>query len=111
VSAPVAGGFDFSTSDDGALVDFWGIIDVAVRDGGTADLWEARRVPGRLTVDCRRATKMDSIGLSILVRLVRDAVGDGQQVCFLGATGQVADLLATAGVEAWMRDLGVTFTT
>jgi len=52
---------------------------------------------------------MDLIGLSILVRLVRDAVDDGQEVRFLRASSQVSDLLETSGVAAWMRDLGVTF--
>ena len=109
MGAAAAGGVEVTTSDDGVLVAFWGVIDDTVRDSGTAGLWETRHVPGRLTIDARRATRMDSIGLSILVRLVRDAVGDGQGVRFLGAGEQVADLLASTGTAAWMRDLGVTF--
>ncbi|NMR21294.1 lipid asymmetry maintenance protein MlaB [Cellulomonas fimi] len=101
------GGVDLTSTEHGLVVAFWGVVDDVVRDRGTADLWELRAPGGTLEIDCSRVTAMDSIGLSILVRLVRDAVEDDQRVRFTRASAPVAELLATSGVRDWMLDLGV----
>jgi anti-anti-sigma factor len=101
------GGIDVTPRDDGLLVTFWGVIDDVVRDRGTSALWDLRAHGGRLEIDCTGVAAMDSIGLSIVVRLVRDAVTDGQHVRFAGASAPVTELLVSSGVLDWMRDLGV----
>ncbi len=101
------GGVDVRTDDGVTAVRFWGSVDLSVRLGGTAGLGELLGSAGPVTVDCRDVAFMDSTGLSVLVRVVRDATGAGRPVRFLGASPQVADLLRFAGVDEWMAALGV----
>ena len=102
----VHGGVDVAVVDGVTAVRLWGSVDLAVREaqaGGLADL----RGTTPMTLDCRDVEFMDSTGLSLVVRLVRDAAEDGRDVRFLGASGQVEDLMATTGVDVWMSGLGV----
>ncbi|RYV50219.1 STAS domain-containing protein [Pengzhenrongella frigida] len=106
-AGPARGGVVVIASEDRVRVSFWGVVDADVRSQFVAPLW-TNPTPGRpCEIDCREVTLMDSIGLSVFVRLVQDAIAEAQDVQFLGASSQVADLLETTGVEAWMRHLGV----
>jgi len=101
------GGLEVRADGDVASVRFWGAVDLAVRLAATAEL---RQVPGTavaVEVDCRDVTFMDSTGLSVLVRVLRDADAEGRSVRFLGAAPQVQDLIAATGVDRWMESLGV----
>jgi len=101
------GGVDVAVVDGVTAVRFWGSVDLEVRLGATAGLGGLRGATSPMTVDCRDVSFMDSTGLSVLVRVVRDAAADGRPVRFLGAAPQVVELLATTGVDAWMTGLGV----
>jgi anti-sigma B factor antagonist len=90
----------------GTAVRFWGSVDLVVREEHAGGL-DALRGTTPLTLDCRDVEFMDSTGLSILVRIVRDAAADGRDVRLLGASDQVQDLLVTTGVDVWMSGLGV----
>ncbi len=104
--AEVHGGVDVAVADVATSVRFWGSIDLAVREAGADGLGDLRGTTP-MTVDCRDVEFMDSTGLSVLVRVVRDAAADGRPVTFLGTSAQVRDLLATTGVDVWMAGLGV----
>jgi anti-anti-sigma factor len=101
------GGIEVRDGDGVTDVRFWGEVDVAVRVGGTAPLAGLRDGTGLLTVDCRDVDFMDSTGMSILVRIVRDATDDGRPVRFLGASEPVRHLLEVTGFDDWMTRLGV----
>jgi anti-anti-sigma factor len=60
-----------------------------------------------MTIDCRDVAFMDSTGLSVLVRVLRDASDDGRAIRFLGASTPVQHLLEATGVDQWMSALGV----
>jgi anti-sigma B factor antagonist len=101
------GGVEVRPDGDVASIRLWGEVDLAVRLAATTEL---RRLPDAATVvevDCRNVTFMDSTGLSVLVRVLRDADAEGRSVRFLGAAPQVRDLLAATGVDRWMESLGV----
>jgi anti-anti-sigma factor len=102
----VDGGVAVAVADGVTTVRFWGSVDLEVREahaGGLGDL----RGSTPMTLDCRDVVFMDSTGLSLLVRMVRDAAEDGRDVTWLGASDQVRDLLSTTGVDEWMTRLGV----
>ncbi|WNB84361.1 STAS domain-containing protein [Cellulomonas sp. ATA003] len=101
------GGVEVRRGDAGTHVRLWGSVDLAVRASGTATLGELRGDPSPMTIDCRDVEFMDSTGLSVLVRLVRDGAADGRPMTFLGAPDMVLQLLRTTGVDAWMTELGV----
>lgn len=101
------GGVEVRAGDVRTLVRFWGAIDLAVRAAAGAGLRVVGDRDTPLEVDCRDVTFMDSTGLSVLVRVVRDAAAEGRAVWFVGAAAQVQDLLRTTGVDRWMDSLGV----
>ena len=101
------GGVEVRVADGGTTVRFWGAIDLSVRIGGTGALGDIPSDASPMTVDCRDVAFMDSTGLSVLVRVVRDAAADGRPVRFLGASTPVQHLLEATGVDQWMSALGV----
>ena len=101
------GGVDVRDTDGVTLVRLWGDVDVAVRVGGTGPLAALRDGTSPVTVDCRDVVFMDSTGMSILVRVVRDAADAGRPVRFLGASEPVRYLMHVTGVDQWMSGLGV----
>jgi len=102
----VHGGVDVSVHDGVTAVRFWGSVDLAVREAQAGGL-NGLRGTTPMTIDCRDVEFMDSTGLSLLVRIVRDAAADGRGARLLGASDQVRDLMATTGVDAWMSGLGI----
>ena len=101
------GGVEVRTTDDVTAVRFWGAIDLTVRESGTGALAGLRSGSSSITVDCRDVAFMDSTGLSVLVRVLRDATEDERHVRFLGASTPVLHLLEATGVDQWMSALGV----
>jgi anti-anti-sigma factor len=101
------GGVEVRDDDGVTAVRLWGDVDVAVRVGGTAPLGGLRDGTSPITVDCRDVDFMDSTGMSILVRVLRDAAADGRSVRFLGASEPVRRLLEVTGAAQWMAGLGV----
>jgi anti-anti-sigma factor len=53
---------------------------------------------GRLVVDLRPLTFIDSTGINLLLRTLRDSEGSEFDITFLAAEGQVSELLETTGV-------------
>ena len=100
------GGVEVHGDDGDTVVRFWGAVDLAVREAAGAGL-SSLGGGTSLAVDCRDVTFMDSTGLSVLVRVLRDAAAEGRDVRYLGAPAQVRDLLETTGVDRWMESLGV----
>jgi len=101
------GGVEVQDGDGVTAVRFWGEVDVAVRTAGTAPLTSLRGGTSPMTVDCRDVDFMDSTGMSVLVRIMRDACADQRPVRFLGASEPVRLLLETTGADRWMTGLGV----
>ena len=101
------GGIEVRTTGAGTAVRFWGAIDLTVRERGTGALGDLRSSPSPMTIDCRDVAFMDSTGLSVLVRVLRDAADDGRAIRFLGASPPVRHLLQATGVDQWMAALGV----
>jgi anti-sigma B factor antagonist len=101
------GGVEVRPDGDVASVRFWGAVDLAVRLAATTELLRVPDSTTALRVDCRDVTFMDSTGLSVLVRVVRDATAEGRSVHYLGGTAQVTELLTATGVDRWMESLGV----
>lgn len=84
-----------------------GAVDLAVRESA-GPVWEALASGAQdVVVECSDVTFVDSTGLSLLVRLVRDATESGRRVRLDGAPRAVTDILAVTGVDAWMRAQGV----
>jgi anti-anti-sigma factor len=102
----MGGGLDAAVLDGVTAVRFWGSVDIMVREEHAGDLADLRGTTP-MTLDCRDVEFMDSTGLSVLVRIVRDAAEDGREVRLLGASEQVRNLLVTTGVDVWMTGRGV----
>ncbi|WP_019135797.1 STAS domain-containing protein [Cellulomonas massiliensis] len=86
-----------------------GDIDLRVRDEQGPRLWSALAEPGlaRVVVDAGRVRFADSSGMSVLVRLVRDATEAGLGVEVLAWSDALCDALAVTGIDTWMREHGV----
>lgn len=86
-----------------------GDLDLPVRDEQAPALWSALALPGlaRVTVDAGAVRFADSSGISVLVRLVRDATDAGLAVEVLAWSPALCDVLAVAGIDVWMRERGV----
>ena len=84
---------------DLSVVRLWGEIDLEVRRTA-GDLCAAvaeRGLP--LQIDARDVTFMDSTGMSILVRLARDAEAGGYPVSLHNAPWVLRELLTITGVD------------
>ena len=106
-AASQGGGVEVRTEAGRTSVRFWGAVDLAVRVSAGEDLRAVADPSTALEVDCRDVVFMDSTGLSVLVRVIRDGTTGGRPVRFLGAGPQVRDLLEVTGVDEWMASLGV----
>lgn len=95
--------------DDGPVlrVVLVGAVDLMVRERDAPALWEALDAPGvrAVDVDAAAVTFLDSTGLSVLVRLARDAAERGVALRMVAVSPRVADLLEQTGVGDWMAAL------
>ena len=82
-----------------SVVRMWGDIDLEVRRvaGGVCQTVAARALP--LAIDARDVTFMDSTGMSILVRLARDAEAGGYPIVLHQAPWVLRELLSITGVD------------
>lgn len=101
--------------DDAALlrVVLDGSVDLAVRERDAPALWAALADPvvRAVEVDAGGVDFLDSSGLSVLVRLVRDAAERGVAVRLGAVSPRVADLLEHTGVRQWMTAVAAGGTT
>lgn len=103
----MSGGIAVASGDGTLRVTLRGAVDLGVRQSA-APVWAALASgAGPVVVDCRDVTFLDSTGLTVLVRLVRDATEAGRSVRWDGASQAVTDLLEMTGVDTWMRVRGV----
>lgn len=105
----MSGGIAVTTDGTTLRVTLDGAVDLAVRETA-GPVWTALAVGDErdVVVGCQDVTFVDSTGLSVLVRLVRDAIESGRRVHLDGVGGPVSEILAVTGVDAWMRAQGVT---
>lgn len=82
-----------------SVVEAWGEIDLAVRQaaGPMCQTVVDRRLP--LVIDAGGITFIDSTGMSILVRLARDAETHGYPVELRNAPWMLKELLTITGVD------------
>lgn len=87
-----------------------GGVDLHVREADAPALWTALDDPDVRTVavDAADVTFLDSSGLSVVVRLVRDAAERGLPVHLEALSRPVEELLDQTGVRAWMDDLAAS---
>lgn len=103
----MSGGIAVATDDATLRVTLHGAVDLAVRESA-GPVWEALASGDQdVVVECAGVTFVDSTGLSLLVRLVRDATESGRRVRLDDAPRPVTEILAVTGVDAWMRAQGV----
>ncbi|MFS0706461.1 STAS domain-containing protein [Cellulomonas sp. 179-A 9B4 NHS] len=97
--------------DGGTLrVVLHGAVDLHVREHDAPALWAQLDEPGvrAVAVDASDVSFLDSSGLSVVVRLVRDAAELGLPVHVEALSRPVAELLDQTGVRAWMDDLAAS---
>lgn len=82
-----------------SLVEVWGEVDLSVRQtaGPLCEAVVERALP--VVIDARRVTFMDSAGMSILVRIARDAETTGYPVVLENAPWMLKELLTITGVD------------
>jgi anti-anti-sigma factor len=92
-------GMTLHEEPDRSLVEVWGEIDLAVRQnaGALCQAVHERRLP--TVIDARRVTFVDSAGMSVLVRLARDAESSGYPVELRNAPWMLKELLTITGVD------------
>ena len=95
--------------DDGPVlhVRLEGAVDLDVRERDSPALWSAlaRAQASVVEIDAGAVTFLDSSGLSVIVRLARDAAQLGLPVRLVSTSERVDDLLAMTGVREWMAGL------
>ncbi len=99
VDDTVASGMTLHDEPDHSLVTVYGEIDLVVRQNSSA-LCQAvadRALP--LVVDASEVTFVDSAGMSVLVRLARDAEAGGYSVVLRNAPWMLKELLTVTGVD------------
>ncbi|MFC4614176.1 lipid asymmetry maintenance protein MlaB [Cellulomonas algicola] len=103
----MSGGIAVATEGTTLRITLEGAVDLAVRESA-APVWAALAAGDQdVVLDCADVTFVDSTGLSLLVRLVRDVTESGRRVRVHGAPRAVTEILAVTGVDAWMRAQGV----
>ena len=84
---------------DSSLVEAWGEIDLAVRHavGPLCQVVADRALP--VVIDAKDVTFIDSTGMSILVRIARDAETGGYPVELRNTPWMLRELLTITGVD------------
>lgn len=93
--------------DAGVHVVLAGAVDLVVRERDAPALWAALDDPSvtEVRLDAAAVTFLDSTGLSVLVRLARDAAERRLPLRLVALSPRVADLLEHTGVGDWMAAL------
>lgn len=94
-----ASGMALEEEPDRSLVRAWGEIDLSVRRA-VSELCQTvahRAMP--VVIDARDVTFIDSTGMSILVRIARDAEAGGYPVRLDNAPWMLRELLTITGVD------------
>lgn len=97
--------------DGGTLrVELHGAVDLQVREHDAPALWPRLDEPDlrAVALDAADVSFLDSSGLSVVVRLVRDAAERGLLVHLEALSRPVEELLEQTGVRAWMDQLGAS---
>lgn len=89
----------FEERECDALVSFGGEMDMATVGPATKALSDAVTSHGRVIVDLRKVTFMDSSGLTVLLAARNLSSDPGRLVVVTAPAGQVHRLLTTTGVE------------
>lgn len=95
--------------EDGVLhVVLAGAVDLVVRERDAPALWCALddAAVTEVRLDAAAVTFLDSTGLTVLVRLARDAAERRVLLRVVALSPRVADLLEHTGVGDWMAALG-----
>lgn len=98
-AAPAESGMELLAEPDRSLVRLWGEIDLEVRRT-SSELCRAvvdRGLP--VLIDARDVSFIDSTGMSILVRIARDAESHGYPVALQNAPWMLRELLTITGVD------------
>ena len=96
---PASSGMALVAEPERSVVRAWGEIDLEVRRT-VSELCQTvadRGLP--VVVDARDVTFIDSTGMSILVRLARDAESHGYPVSLVNAPWMLRELLTITGVD------------
>jgi anti-anti-sigma factor len=94
-----ASGMTLHEEPERSVVEVWGEMDLAVRQNA-GPLCQAVQDRGRaLVIDARRVTFVDSAGMSVLVRLARDAENGGYPVELRNAPWMLKELMTITGVD------------
>lgn len=82
-----------------SVVELWGEVDLAVRQtaGHLCQQVQQRALP--VVIDAERITFVDSAGMSVLVRLARDAEAGDYPVELRNAPWMLRELLSITGVD------------
>ena len=95
----VRSGMRLTERDDHSLVTAFGEIDLAVRHV-VQDLCQAVADRGlSLVIDAAEVTFADSAGMSVFVRMARDAEANGYSVVLRNAPWVLKELLTVTGVD------------
>lgn len=96
---PETSGMTLVSEPDRSVVRAWGEIDLSVRRtvGELCQTVAQRGLP--VVIDARDVTFIDSTGMSILVRLARDAEAGGYPVRLDNAPWMLRELLTITGVD------------
>lgn len=102
-----ASGMTLHEEPDASVVEVWGEIDLGVRQnaGPVCQAVQERALP--LVIDAGRVTFVDSAGMSVLVRLARDAEAGGYAVELRNAPWMLQELLTITGVDRLLPFSGV----
>lgn len=95
----VPSGMRLTEQDDISLVTVFGEIDLAVRHAaqGICQAVADRRLP--LVIDAAEVAFVDSAGMSVLVRMARDAESNGYAIVLRNAPWNLKELLTVTGVD------------
>lgn len=92
-------GMSLSAEQDRSLVTLYGEIDLAVRQGAAEVCHELTLRARPVVIDASRVTFVDSAGMSVLVRIARDAEAGGYPVVLQNAPWILKELLTITGVD------------
>ena len=98
-SAHAASGMELLDEPGRSLVRAWGEIDLEVRRTASQLCGEVADRGLPVVIDARDVTFIDSAGMSVLVRMARDAETRGYQVSLRNAPWMLTELLSVTGVD------------